>query len=193
MLLSILIPTLESRQDKYLSLVDNILDQVEKGYTNLVEVIPMADKGEKPTGQKRNELIDMAKGEYICFVDDDDELAKNYIDLVMEGIKQNIDCCSLRGVMTWDGLNPQVFEHSIRYNAYATNTNYHPDPNRIIYERYPNHLNVVKKSIAEQVRFREIFQGEDTLWANEIHQRGLIKSEHYIDQVLYHYKFITKK
>ena len=187
MLLSILIPSLESRQDKYLSLVDSILDQVEKGYSNYVEIIPMMDRGEKSTGQKRNELIQMAKGEYVCFVDDDDEIANNYIDLVMEGIVKNVDCCSLRGIMTWDGSSPQIFEHSLKYDAYRTTAN------EIMYERYPNHLNVIKKSIAEQVKFREIFQGEDTLWANEIYAKGLIKSEHYIDSVLYHYKFITKK
>lgn len=187
MLLSILIPTLESRQEKYLSLVDKLLDQIEKGYSNYVEIIPLCDKGEKTTGKKRNELIQMAKGEYVCFIDDDDEVSKDYIDLVMDGISKGVDCCSLRGIMTWDGANPQVFEHSIKYNAYKTTAN------EIMYERYPNHLNVIKKSIAEQVKFIEIYQGEDTLWANEINAKGLIKTEHYIDSVLYHYRFIRNK
>ena len=186
--LSILIPTLSSRSEQCLSLVDKLLDQIERGdYIGKVEVVTLYDQGEKPTGQKRNELIQMAKGEYICFVDDDDEVAINYIDLLMDGIEEGADCCSLRGIITWDGQNPEFFEHSIRYSEYKTTEN------PIKYERFPNHLNCIKKSIAMQVEFPSITFGEDTDFAHKLHKTGLIKTEHYIDSVLYHYKFKTNK
>lgn len=189
MKLSILIPTLSSRSEQCLTLVDKLLDQVERGnYIGLVEVVTLYDSGEKPTGQKRNELIQMAKGDYVCFVDDDDEVSANYIDLIMEGIAHEPDCCSLKGVYTVDGNNPEVFEHSLKYNAWRTNDTGVPK-----YERYPNHLNVVKKSIANQVKFPEIVFGEDKAWSDEVHSLGLIKDEYYIDNVLYHYKFVTNK
>ena len=63
--LSILIPTLSSRADQCMSLVDKMLDQVEKGnYTGFIEIVTLYDNGEKTIGTKRNELIQMAKGEY---------------------------------------------------------------------------------------------------------------------------------
>lgn len=186
--LSILIPTLSSRADQCMSLVDKMLDQVEKGnYTGFIEIVTLYDNGEKTIGTKRNELIQMAKGEYICFIDDDDDIAINYIDLLMEGIVKGVDCCSLRGIITWDGMNPEFFEHSIRYKSYSTTDNI------IKYERFPNHLNCIKKSIANQITYPEINHGEDTDFAHKLYASGLIKTEHYIDNVLYHYKFITNK
>lgn len=188
-LLSILIPTLSSRSEQCLSLVDRLLDQVERGnYIGLAEVVTLYDNGEKTIGTKRNELIQMAKGKYVCFVDDDDDITSNYIDLLMEGIAHDVDCCSLRGVITWNGEQPEVFEHSIKYDAYKTNDTGYPK-----YERYPNHLNCIKKSIANDFKYPEINHGEDTDWATQVFQSGRIKTEHYIDAVLYHYKFITNK
>lgn len=189
MLLSILIPTLASRQDQCLSLVDTLLDQVERAnLIGLVEIITQYDEGQKSIGTKRNELIQKAKGKYVCFVDDDDSISINYIDLLMQGIEKDVDCCSLRGIITWDGESPEIFEHSIKYNAYKTNDTGFPK-----YERYPNHLNCIKKSIANQIQYPEISHGEDTDFATKLYQSGLIKTEHYIDSVLYHYQFKPNK
>jgi len=99
MKLSILIPTLSGRTEQCLSLVDRLLDQIEKN-SYPVEVVTLYDEGQKSIGTKRNELIQMAKGEYVCFVDDDDDITSNYIELLMEGINKGVDCCSLRGVIT---------------------------------------------------------------------------------------------
>ena len=84
-------------------------------------------------------------------------------------------------------MNPEFFEHSIRYKSYSTTDNI------IKYERFPNHLNCIKKSIANQITYPEINHGEDTDFAHKLYASGLIKTEHYIDNVLYHYKFITNK
>ena len=188
MLLSLLIPTTQSRMEMTMSLVDSILDQVEQGnYIGLVEIIPLWDNGEKTIGTKRNELIQMATGKYIAFVDSDDELATNYIELLMDGIAQDTDCCSLRGIYTQDGGKEYLFEHSIKYPVWET------VDATIKYLRPPNHLNCIKKEIANQFKFPEIMHGEDRVWSDAIKASGLIKTEHYIDSVLYHYKFLTSK
>lgn len=188
MLLSVLIPTLQSRQDKCLTLVDKLLDQVEQqNAIGLVEVVTLYDRGEKPIGTKRNELIEMAKGEYICFIDDDDEVSQNYIKNLLEGIEKGVDCCSLKGVITWDGINPEIFEHSLKYKAYATTNN------TVKYERFPNHLNCIKKSLVFDIKFPEISHGEDTDWATKISNANVLKTEYYIDEIMYHYLFKTNK
>lgn len=189
MLLSILIPTLASRAEKCLTLVDSILDQVERNrLIGQVEVVTLYDEGQKSIGTKRNELIQMAKGEYVCFVDDDDRISSNYIYLLMQGIDKGVDCCSLRGVITFDGANPCIFEHSLKYREYKTK-----DGEAVKYERMPNHLNCIKKELIFDIKFPEISHGEDTDWAHKVSDAGVLKTEHYIDSVLYHYDFITSK
>jgi hypothetical protein len=54
-------------------------------------------------------------------------------------------------------------------------------------------LNCIKASIAKQFKFPEINHGEDTQWATQIKESGLLKKEVYIDKILYHYQYVTKK
>ena len=189
--LSILIPSTHSRMDMTMNLTDILLDQIEKGdYTDIVEVVTLWDKGEKSIGTKRNELIQMAQGEYVAFFDSDDTPSSNYITELMKGISMGVDCCSLKGVITWDGTNPELFEHSIRYKEYKTNT---IGSSAIRYERFPNHLNCIKKSLIFDIKFPEVNHGEDTDFAHKVFDSGVLKTEYYIDSVLYHYKFLTNK
>lgn len=181
--LSILIPSLVSRR----KMLDELLVDLNAQKTSEVEILVYEDEKDRSIGEKRNQLLEWANGEYLCFFDDDDKPSKNYIKNLMEGIGKDVDCCSLRGIITFDGETPELFEHSIKYKEYKTTDN------PIMYERYPNHLNCIKSSIAKQFKFPEINHGEDTDWATQIHNSGLIKTEHYINDVIYHYKFITRK
>lgn len=184
MKLSILIPTLPKRKEMFDRLVASIESQGNKD----VEVL-YCEYTDLSIGEKRNMLIEFAKGLYVAFADDDDRVASNYIPLLMEGIEKNVDCCSLKGIITTNGSNPRVFEHSIKYNEWKTN----PDTEVIKYERYPNHLNCIKRSIAKQFEFPLTNHGEDKDWSTQIHESGLLKTEHYIEQVIYYYDYKTNK
>lgn len=188
MILSILIPTLPERADKFNKLFFDINFQLEmQNAFGLIEVLTdEAPKG-KSIGKKRNDLLQSAQGEYVCFIDDDDKISNDYIRLILKALKQKPDCVSLKGVITFDGQSPKVFEHSIKYAEYRTTANV------ITYERYPNHLNVIKSSIAKQFKFPEINFGEDTDWATQIKESGLLKKEYYIDEILYYYKYLSNK
>jgi glycosyltransferase involved in cell wall biosynthesis len=186
MILSLLIPTIADRREMFENIYSILKTQILKNQNkNKIEIL--VDNSNNTIGAKRNNLLEKSKGEYIAFIDDDDEVSSDYIDSLMNSIKSKPDCVSLRGVITWNGSNPELFEHSVKYTAYATTTN------EIKYERYPNHLNCIKSSIAKQFKFKEINFGEDTDWATQIFQSGLLKKEVYIDKVLYHYKYIVNK
>ena|SRR3990167_10188319 len=185
MKLSILIPSLISRAAQLNALRQDI-DEQSVPYIGQVEVITCTDNGMRSIGDKRNELLQKAKGEYLCFIDDDDTISKDYLKLIFEKIQP--DCCSLTGVITWDGVNPEVFEHSIKYEAYKTNETGTPK-----YERYPNHLNVIRTSIARKFEFPKINHGEDTDFATQIFKSGLLKTEAVIPQTLYHYQYSQMK
>lgn len=184
--LSILIPTTPDREESFKRLYDSLLIQIEG---KPVEICVNLDNKEKTIGQKRQELLDGSKGQYICYIDSDDEVAGDYVDRILKALEGEPDCCSLTGVITWDGTNPEIFEHSIKYNSYKTN----PKGSPIIYERFPNHLNTIKRKIAINYTFIPINHGEDTLFAEAIHKDQALKTETKIEGILYHYKFKTVK
>lgn len=184
MKLSILICTLPSRKELFKSLWDSLFSQI----TTEVELLSW-DTESASIGAKRNALLGWAKGEYVAFVDDDDDVSENYISLLMEGINKGVDCCSLKGIYTVDGDIDGIFEHSLKYKEWKTTGN----DNGVKYERYPNHLNCIKASIAKQFKFPEKNHGEDYDWSKKLHDSGLLKIEHYIEQPIYFYKYRTKK
>ncbi len=184
MKLSILIPTLHSRVRCFTHIHDRLTTMIEP-YKDEVEIVVEVDGGEITVGAKRNLLIKRAKGEYVAFVDDDDDITDWYIEALLAGIETGADCCSLIGEITWDGQNPQPFIHSIKYNSYYTEDN--------VYYRPPNHLNCIKREHAIKMPFPEKNFGEDTDFAMALCKSGLLKTEHYIDRGLYYYKYITKK
>lgn len=190
MQLSILIPSLTSRAPMLAALLDNLNEQAAKcGMQSVVEILTEVDSGEQTIGTKRNKLLQRATGQYVCFHDDDDHPADEYVKMIMDCIKTGCDNCSMTGVIRWDGANPELFEHSIKYTEYKTNGPTHG----IKYERYPNHLNVIRRDIAQQFTFPEINHGEDTDWATQIFKSGLLKNETTTNGVLYHYDYKTRK
>lgn len=188
--LSLLIPTIFGREKYFESLMGVLSPQC---MSERVEFCIVKDNKENSIGQKRNGLLGMATGEWVCFIDDDDWVSPNYISLLMEGINKNVDCCSLKGIITVDGKDPQFFEHSIRYSRYETVEGADFGKGEVKYLRFPNHISCIRASIAKQFSFPDKNFSEDTDWATQIHKSGLLKTEHYIDEVLYHYEYITNK
>lgn len=214
MKLSILIPTTPDREHFLTRLKGQFYEQVgdvipansnrifpEGMYAysnNEIEFIYFKDNKEHSIGYKRNKLLEMALGDYVAFIDDDDRIGENYFKGLLEGIEKDVDCCSLLGVITENGVNPLIFEHSLKYNEYRTNEHKKNTPipiqisESVVYERYPNHLNCIRSLIAKQFTFPDKNHGEDTDWATKIFNSGLLKSEYYINEVIYFYEWKTK-
>lgn len=181
MRLSILILSIPSRAE-YLS---NILAILSAQKRDNVELLINSNEGS--VGKKRNQILKKATGDYVCFVDDDDEIADNYIELIMNALKSNPTHCSLKGVYTFNGQTPEFFEHSNIYTEYKTTNN------EIKYERYPNHLNVIRRDLALKATFPDTDFGEDTNWATQLKVIGDLTNEAYIPEVLYYYKYRSNK
>ncbi len=180
--LSILIPTMESRKEMF----DRLCERLEKLSEGLpVQIVSLCDNGQQSIGDKRNTLLNMAIGEYIAFVDDDDDVNDCYFEQIFEGIEKGVDCCSLIGEITFDGEGAKKFVHSLKYKGYSEDEQAYYRPN--------NHLNAIRASIAKQFKFKEINHGEDTDWAMRLCRSGLLKTEHEVSKTIYYYKFITNK
>lgn len=187
--LSILICTLPSRLVSFEKLKSKLENQAKaNGLQEQIEILSNADESIS-VGNKRNLLLQQSKGLYVCFIDDDDDVADYYIQELFKLVESNLDCASLKGIITWDGQRPEVFEHSIKYKEYKN----HLKNQEVVYERYPNHLNCIKSSIAKQIAFTDKNVSEDTDYADLLFASNLIKTEFTIDKILYYYLYANQK
>jgi len=176
--LSILICTLPERKDS----LKNLLDSLNPQQSNDVEILTYSDNRTMTVGEKRNKLLSIARGTYICFIDDDDIVSDNYVSEILKAIETNPDCCSLRGMLTGRKSLNGAFEHSIKYDQWETKM----IDNNKLYCRCPNHLNVVKKELALKVGFKDISNQEDIDYSTRL--KPLLHTEVEIKQPLYCYQ-----
>jgi glycosyltransferase involved in cell wall biosynthesis len=187
MKLSILIPYIRRHESFFHSLKTELAAQILP-YAGQIEILS-DDHEYDSIGTKRNRLLERATGKYISYFDADDKPSPDYIKLMMQAADSDCDCASLKGAYSVDGVYDGIFEHSIKYNEWKTN----PEGSEIRYERFPNHLNMIRSSIAKQFKFPEKNHGEDFDWSTQLHNSGLLKTEHYIPEVIYYYNYISNK
>lgn len=183
MKLSILIPTLPERHQMLRQLMANLSSQATQ-FPGEVE-IKINDAGRSMrTGEKRNTMITLADGDYVVFVDDDDKLDRSYVYEIMKALESNPDCVTFNGWMTTNGSHRVDFVIKLGEKYEERGGKYY---------RFPNHIVPIRRSIAEQVKFPNITQGEDYIWAKQINDRRLLKTSVHIDKQLYWYDFKTNK
>jgi glycosyltransferase involved in cell wall biosynthesis len=181
MKLTLLIPTLPKRAHLLNRLLQVLLPQVD---TNEIEILFNSDRG-CTIGEKRNRMVAQAQGKYIAFIDDDDLVSNNYISQIMEGIDKDVDCCGLTGLYKPDNGKAQTFIHSIQYKEFFERDN-------VLY-RCPNHLNAVKREHAIKCPFPHWDYSEDSNYAFQLRDAGLLKTEHMITDIIYTYEFVSDK
>jgi len=195
MILSILIPSLVSRKqhlDLLCSYISNQIHQymVDKKIDVNVEILCQIDNGEATIGQKRNDLLNNAKGEYLCFIDDDDRISSNYISLVLEAIKNNpnIDCIGFIQDYLVDGkeqIGGSKVCISLKYNQWDLNVDGY------LAVRTPHHLTPIKRQICiDAGGYKNLDKAEDLDFSNRVYP--LLKNEYFINETLYYYQKKTE-
>lgn len=187
MKLSILIPTMESRADK----LKRLLDILEPQKTDDVEIIVMHDDPNRSmrmsVGEKRMWLLGSAPSEYVAFVDDDDTVSDNYVELILKALEQKPDVCAIRGIVeSVNGIKrnfvlskqyDKIF--SLKSDDYQDNT----------YYRYVSHLNPIRKEIAMQAGFPYQNRFEDNWYSLKLKPLLANSREVLIPETIYHYYF----
>jgi hypothetical protein len=186
MLLSILIPSLYEREESFSFIYNKLLKQIEiLGLQDSIEILVEKDNRKLSIGEKRNLLVERASSKYVVFVDDDDDVSDNYVNSIYNALQGNPDCVGIIGIITFNGKTPKKFYHSINYTSYFDKNNE--------YFRPPNHLNPIRKDLAEQFKFPTINFSEDTNFAMSLCRSGLLKIENFIEEPIYYYKYISNK
>lgn len=181
--ISILIPTMKSRERLFRQVLAEVQRQIRETPEIRVEVLWESDNGELTLGQKRNVLMDRCTGMYHCFIDDDDVIARDFIKTFVPMIRSGIDydCASFVGAHYIGGKFNKLFHHSLEYSTWSET------PDRFIRTISP--MNIIKTSIVKQVRYKDIRNTEDSDFSFRLRDSGLLKTEFKIDpnRPIYHY------
>lgn len=176
---SILICAIDERKQVFERLFNKLQSQIKiNKLEDKIEVLFFKDNHEYKVGHKRNKLLEQSKGEYICFIDDVDDIHDNYIKMIYDKLLKNPDCVKLIGIKIFNSRNPKKFIHSIAYKTWFEKKNIHFRP--------PSHLNPIKRDIAKRFKFSEKDIEEDRAWAIAISNSGLVKKEEIITEPYYY-------
>ena len=186
MKLSILVPSVAERRNtflpKCLDMLYGQLDSLLPEQRKQVEILVFIDNKERMLGSKRNNLIDIAQGEYIAFIDDDDRIEHDYIESLLIGIETGSDVITFQASVSLNGEPAKICHYSNKYNRDYNETN--------TYHRLPNHICCVKKEIALKAPFLNIKNGEDSAYSKQL--KPHLKTQYEINKVLYHYDYNEK-
>jgi len=130
---------------------------------------------------QRNILLEQARGDFVVFVDDDDDVNDDYVRLICRVIEANprIDCVGIQGRITFNGSHPHEFVHSVRYRRYFKRHS--------VYFRPPLHINPIQREIAVRYRFEDISYSEDIDCGMRMCRDRILKKEILIEEPLYFY------
>jgi glycosyltransferase involved in cell wall biosynthesis len=177
--LSILIPTLPARIDSYANLIKALNKQItENNLINRVQILSFCDTKEISVGEKRNILLNKSCGRYVCFIDDDDLIASDYIIKIINAIQSNADVITFCGDYVENTLRTPFSISMVHRGNYN-----HPN----IFYRLPNHLCPVKREIALSCQFTDKNFGEDSDYSERINK--YVKNEFHIQDKLYFYMY----
>jgi len=185
--LSILIPSIPERRDKLISLTNELYRQIlalQTVHPSLGSVELIIDDSKKFTegglsiGEKRNALLQRASGEYLCFLDDDDEPTPNYIEQLVRMCHEGNDIVTFRCLVKND------YYWSLIDMSLQNEANEEVNPNQVI-KRTPWHVCPVRSSIAKSVNFTPLNHNEDWSWMKCV--LDLITTESHTDMILTQY------
>ena len=173
--------------DQLLSCLEPQINKLGLNKFEQVDILIHTDNWKEPpyigVGGKREVARKKATGDYICWFDDDDLPAPDYISSILP-LLDGIDYIGFNLETYVDKRYIGPTYHSLRHSGWTDD--YH-DPAHF---RDISHLNPMRRELAMLKPFGGPI-GEDHRWADSL--RGLVKTEHNVDRVLYYYFSRTKK
>lgn len=191
-ILSILCCTIPERQDIFVRLLRRLQAQwvgMEITHPTLGEIEIITDgtesflNGGKSIGAKRGDLVGRARGKYLCFLDDDEDIAPNYVETLVRLCHNDADVVTFRNLTKTD-YYWTIIDMSLQFN------NEEATPDRIV-KRSPWHVCPVKSEYAKKYEFKDINYGEDWDWFSKVLTH--CKTEAKTNQILHCYNHSSIK
>jgi len=184
-LYSFLIPSIPARVRSQLApLLDRLCAQAEP-YPE-VEILAWTDNMRRSIGEKRDDLVQLARGKYLSISDDDDDVSDDFIQSIVETIWERPDA----DVIVFDQsvtLNGEPFRVSFGIEYENEPAHRGPDGQWEDVRRKPFHCCVWRSELAKMERFPAIQYGEDWAWCEKVLQH--VKVQARIPKVLHRYSW----
>lgn len=177
---SVLIPTLVGREAGLQNVLRSVREKIARIAPDLrVEYCVDVDNRETSIGMKRERMLQSAKGKYVSFIDDDDEITDAYIEDLRETIHGNYHVMRLYGQMS-----QYNFIHSTEMTIHTPMASLDHPPR---FQRPPNHLNPMMADVAKLIHYKNAVHGEDLDWALSMLRHGFLTNEYRREPIQVHY------
>jgi glycosyltransferase involved in cell wall biosynthesis len=204
MLWSILIAAIPERYHSAHKPLLSILEHQAVARMPDVELLLLLDNRRRSVGSKRNDLLSIANGEYVSFIDDDDEVATDYVQRIYRTIVQTRKSEAPADVICFPQrctLQPHNVIHDCTYSlAYwkdrepAQRRQLAPSdkPNTLNWTGPPAHTMVWRRAVLEGIKFPEKTFGEDVDFVDQACEKAKTEVQ-IVGGPLYLYRFDEAK
>jgi len=186
MKLSILVATISERADSYFpNLTKELMRQI--GDRKDIEIVGLMDNRRRSIGVKRQNLLNLAQGEYLVYFDDDDTPAPDYVPSIMAALDSapGVDAVAFQVQYTNLGTGENFL---CKYDKDERGRGKRPDGT---WHGPICHIHVIRSAVARTVRWLEAPKGSqwtlDATWASAVVEN--IKTQVKIDRPLYLYNY----
>lgn len=187
-MLSVLMPTTPERNQMFTKLFNEVHRQAEFMQTFhktlgkveiLVDDSPRFLNGGLSVGKKRESLVQRATGQYLCFLDSDEEISPDYLETILRLCYQNKDVCTFKAMVKLSNFWAVVdMRLAFKYNEQIT-----PD---FTVRRQPWHICAVRSEFAKKFDFSDKNNAEDFEWMEKVLTK--CHSEAHSDRIIFCYR-----
>jgi len=179
-ILSILTPSVPSRLEQLNALRAMLASQI--GDQLAVEHLILIDNKRRTVGEKRDNLLRIALGRYVAFVDDDDFVSEDYINEIVARTWSNADVITFRQLATVNGQTAEI-----QFRLGNENQSFQPG---MLVKRNAWHICAWRRELALTSHFPAWNYGEDWEFAAPLCR--IAKTEEHIPKVLHYYRHDAK-
>lgn len=189
--ISILIPSVPERAAQYEALIYELDRQRQEIYSThptlgTIEILGLITEsvlnGGETVGEKRNKLVQSATSDYLCFIDDDDNVAPNYLEQLLRATRLDVDCITFNTLFKNDNYWT-VIEMKLGSKNKEASPNY--PVRRNIWHTCP-----IRSSIAKEHEFSKLNHNEDWTWIERL--LPYIQTSYHIPFILNQYNHSSK-
>lgn len=184
--ISLLICTIPERAEMFNKLSYKVVHQAficNQVHPTLGDVEIIVDDSKRFTdggpsiGGKRQHLLDKSTGDYICYLDDDEDISPDYIETILRLCYEDKDVCTFKSISklanNWALVDMRLGNPTEQIN-----------PNAITL-RPPWHVCPVRREFAQQFKFENSNYGEDWIWFKQV--LNLCQTEAHTDKIIHNY------
>jgi len=193
---SILMLSIPERIESMKAAVTHLQGQADAtGQGKAVEILVLLDNRSKTISEKRNDLLQMARGKYVAFMDDDDAVSKDYMSSILKAIDEHngVDCISFN---QWCSIDGEPMD--VHFGIGNPHGQLWRDEEGFLgdIKRPPYHMCVWRREIAQSEPFNQMIgengqsYAEDIDWLLRLYPK--VQTEHHIPDALHGYIYNSK-